>query len=126
MKQAAALLLALIAGIAIGAWGVPSLRAQTPGQGAYVVAETHITDPAGFVEYVRREGATLAAYHGRVLARALPDTREGAPPDGMVTLTAFASPQDANQWYNSPEHRVLQPLQEKAASARVYIVSGVH
>ena len=126
MKDAAKLLLALGAGVLIGALGVPELLAQTAGQGAYVVAETHVTDPAGFMQYVQRETATLAAYRGRVLARALPDVREGAAADGVVTLIAFASPQDANQWYNSPEYASLAALRQKAATSRVYIVSGIH
>jgi uncharacterized protein (DUF1330 family) len=126
MKQNLALVLALIAGIVIGAWGVPALRAQPASQSAYVVAEMHITNPAGFMEYVRREPATLAPYHGRTLARALPDVREGAPPDGMVSLIGFASAQDANAWMNSPEYRNLSALQEKSATGRVYILAGIH
>lgn len=126
MKQTTSLLLALVAGIAIGAWGIPSLRAQSPGQGAYVVAETHVTDPAGFTEYVRREGATLAAYHGRILARALPDVREGAPPDGIVTLIGFGNAQEANQWFNSPEYGRIVALRQKAATSRIYVLNGIH
>ncbi len=126
MKQTVALLLALVAGIGIGVWGVPALKAQTGGQGAYVVAETHVIDPAAFMQFLEREPATLAPYHGRVVARALPDVREGAPADGVVTLIAFASPQDANQWYNSPEYAGLAALRQKAATSRVYIISGIH
>jgi uncharacterized protein (DUF1330 family) len=126
MRHLLAPALALGAGIAIGAWGVPALRAQTAAQGAYVVAETHVTDPAGFMQYLQREPAILAAYHGRILARALPDMREGGPPDGVVTLIAFANPQDANQWYNSPEYASLAALRQKAATSRVYLISGIH
>ena len=125
MKQTAATLFALLAGIAIGVWGVPELRAQAAG-GAYVVTEMHITNPAGFMEYVRREPATLAPYRGRTLARAMPDVREGAPADGMVSLTGFASAQDANAWMNSPEYRNLASLREKSATGRVYILAGIH
>src|SRR5665213_2557229 len=78
MRDAAKVALALVAGIGIGAWGIPALRAQTGPHPAYVVTETKVTDPAGFTEYMRGEPATLAPYHGRALARALPDTREGA------------------------------------------------
>lgn len=130
MKNAATLALTLVAGILIGAGGVPALKAQTGaqtgGQGAYVVAETHVTDPAGFMQYLQREPGTLSAYHGRILARALPDVREGAPPDGVVTLIGFASAQEANQWFNSPEQAHLAALRQHAATSRVYIVSGIH
>ena len=126
MKNAATLALTLFAGMAIGAWGVPALKAQSGGQGAYVVAETHVTDPAAFMQFLQREPATLAPYHGRIVARALPDVHEGPPADGVVTVIAFASPQDANQWYNSPEYSGLAALRQKAATSRVYIVSGIH
>jgi uncharacterized protein (DUF1330 family) len=126
MRSLAAIILALVAGIAIGAWGIPSLRAQPGAQGAYVVMETHVTDPAGFTEYVRHEPAALGAYHGSILARALPDPREGTPPDGVVTLIGFASAQAANQWLNSPEQARLAALRQKAATSRVYIISGTH
>jgi len=126
MRTLAAPALALISGVLIGAFSVPALRAQPGGQGAYVVAEAHVTDPASFMQYMQREPVTLAAYGGRIVARALPDDREGAPPDGMVTIIAFASPQDANHWYNSPEYMALSALRQKAATSRIYIVSGVH
>jgi uncharacterized protein (DUF1330 family) len=126
MKQTAALLLALVAGIAIGAWGIPSLRAQTGAQGAYVVQETHVTDPAGFTEYVRQLPGPLAAYHGRILARALPDVREGAPAAGVVTLIGFPTAEAANRWFNSPEEAHLRELRQRAATSRVYVLNGIH
>ena len=118
--------LALVAGLAIGALGVPVLRAQPSSQGAYVVAELHVTDPAGFTDYVRREPASLAPYHGRVVARALPDVREGSAPDGIVEIIAFDSAQAANGWYNSPEYAKLMALRQKSATARLYLLNGVH
>ncbi len=126
MKNAATLALTLVAGIAIGVWGVPALKAQTGGQGAYVIMETHVTDPPAFIQYVRQEPAALAAYHGRILARALPDAREGTPPDGDVTLIGFASAEAANQWFNSPEQARLAALRQHAATSRVYVLNGVH
>ena len=126
MKYRVQLAATLIAGIAIGAWGIPSLRAQPGAQGAFVVMETHVTDPAGFTEYVRHEPAALGAYHGSILTRALPEAREGTPPDGVVTLIGFPSAQAANQWFNSPEQASLAALRQKAATSRVYILSGIH
>lgn len=127
MKQIAKLVVVLLTGVVIGAWGVPALRAQpgAPG-GAYVIMETHVTDPPGFIQYVRQLPAALAAYHGRILARALPDTREGTPPDGDVTLIEFSTAQAANQWFNSPEQARVEALRQHAATSRVYVLNGVH
>jgi uncharacterized protein (DUF1330 family) len=43
----------------------------------------------------------------------------------VVTLITFASPQDANQWYNSPDYASLAALRQKAARWRVYILGGI-
>jgi uncharacterized protein (DUF1330 family) len=125
MKHAATLALTFVAGIALGALAIPALRAQPAQPAAFVVAEMHVTDPAGFTEYIRREPATLAPFHGRVVARALPDIREGAPADGIASIYAFNSPEDANHWYNSADYAKLLPARQNAAKSRVYFLSGV-
>lgn len=124
MRRAVTLSLAFLGSVAAGAAAVPAARAQPGAHLAYVVDETHVTDPAGFMEYVEREGATLGAYHGRILARALPDTREGSAPNGTVTILAFDNLQDANRWYNSPEYAALARLRQRSATSRLYFVDG--
>ena len=126
MRDVTKIVLALCAGLVIGAVAVPGLRAQTPaGQMTFVVAEMHVTDPAGVTEYMRREPATLAAYKGRVVARGLPDVREGRPPDGVVTIYAFNDPEDANRWYYSPDYATLLTARQQAAKSRVFFLTGV-
>ena len=125
MKNPPRLVLALTTGIAIGAGAVPVLRAQTAAHPAYVVAEVHVTDPAGFTGYLKQLPATLAPYQAKTLVRALPDVREGAPADGQIVILAFNSLQDANHWYESPEYQKIIPLRQKAATTRVYIVDGL-
>jgi uncharacterized protein (DUF1330 family) len=125
MKQTASLVLALLIGIAIGAWGVPTLNAQTAAYPTFVVADMRVTDPPGFTDYMRREPASLAALHGRVVARGLPDVREGVGPDGVVSIYAFNSPEDANRWYNSTDYQKLLTLRQHSATSRVYFLTGV-
>ena len=52
------------------------------------------------------------------------DTLEGEQPDGVVVLE-FASRQDAQAWYNSPEYQAALPYRIKAAKHRAFIVDGV-
>jgi uncharacterized protein (DUF1330 family) len=125
MRHVVSLVLALLTGIAIGAWGIPVLRAQTAGHPAYLVAEVHVTDPAGFTNYAKQVPATLPPYHGRTLARALPDVLEGALPNGDIVIITFDSLQDANRWYGSPEYSKLIPLRQQAATSRVMLVDGL-
>jgi uncharacterized protein (DUF1330 family) len=119
------LVLALIVGIVIGARGLPIMMAQADAPPAFVVAETQVTDPAGFTEYLRHEPESLALYHGRVAARGLPDVREGAPAEGLVTIYAFATPPDADHWYYSPEYAKLLQMRKQSAKSRVFFLYGV-
>ena len=125
MRQAIKVLLALGGGLLVGSLGIGVVNAQAGPHTAYVITETKVTDPAGFMEYLQRESGTLAPYHGHTVARALPDVREGAAPDGVVSIVAFDTLQDANRWFNSPEHGKLIALQQKSSVARVYILDGV-
>ena len=124
MIQTLRLLAVLLVGVVIGAVAVPSLQAQPGRRGAYVVSETHVTEPAGFMEYVRREPGTLAPFHGRVLARALPDVREGIAPDGTVAILAFDTLEDANRWYNAPDTVQLMELRRASAKTKIYVLDG--
>lgn len=125
MREMTKIVITLSIGVLIGATAVPALWAQGASHAAYMVAEMHTTDPARFTDYMRREPATLAAYHGRVVARGLPDGREGPPPDGVVTIYQFDNPEDANHWYYSPEYAKLMELRQQSAKSRVYFLSGV-
>jgi uncharacterized protein (DUF1330 family) len=126
MRDMAKIVIALSLGVVIGAVAVPGLKAQTPtGQTTFVVAEMHVTDPAGFTDYMRREPATLAAFKGRVVARGLPDIREGRQPDGVVTIYAFNDPADANHWYYSADYAKLMTARQQAAKSRVFFLTGV-
>jgi uncharacterized protein (DUF1330 family) len=122
---AAVLILGIAIGVVIGAAGVPALRAQPARRPAYVVAEFHVTDPAGFTAYARAVPATLAPYHAKVLARGLPDMREGAPAEGQVVIIGFDSLLDADRSYDTPPYSDLIALRRKSAAARVYLVDGL-
>jgi uncharacterized protein (DUF1330 family) len=125
MTQTVKLLFALLLGIAIGAWAIPTLKAQPQGSQTYIVAATRVVEPLGFTDYIRGEPATLGQYHGQVLARALPDVREGVAPDGFVTIYGFANPEDANRWYTSPELAKIISLRQHAAKSQVYFLTGI-
>lgn len=125
MLRAVRFLPLIAVSIVIGMWGAPAVHAQTAPHPAYVIAEVHVADPAGFSEYVKQLPATLAPYHAKTLVRGLPDTREGAPPDGSVVIIAFDSLKAANDWYASPAYQAIIPLRQKSATTKVYIVDGV-
>jgi uncharacterized protein (DUF1330 family) len=125
MRQKLGLVFALVVGIAIGAWGIAPLSAQNAAPLTYIIAQMHVTNPAGFTEYMRREPSVLAQFHGRVVARGLPEAREGSPPDGNVTIYAFNTPEDADRWYDSAAYRPLRDLRQQTAKSNIWFLTGV-
>lgn len=125
MKQSAKLGLMLLAGFALGAGAIEVVHAQGGKKPAYVIAEIEVTDPAGFQAYAAKVPPTLAPYHGRIIVRGSPDTREGTAPKGSLVIVAFDSLQDADRWYTTPPYKNLIAEREKAAKTRLYIVEGL-
>ena len=49
---------------------------------------------------------------------------EGAPPHGQIVILAFPSLERARGFLASPEHRAIEPIRERSAEARSYVVEG--
>jgi uncharacterized protein (DUF1330 family) len=64
----------------------------------------------------------VAKFHGRILARAKPEAKEGKAPEGIIVLWTFDNPEDAQ---NSPEYRALIPERQKSAAGNIYLVEGL-
>jgi uncharacterized protein (DUF1330 family) len=125
MKHITAGAALVAAAIVAGGSGISVPQAQPAAKEAFVVAETHVVSPFGYTDYIKQEPATLKPFHGRVVARALPDVREGPIADGTVTIYAFPSVEAANDWYNSAEYAKLRVLREQSAQTRLYFLSGI-
>jgi hypothetical protein len=69
MKANYRLLLAVLAGILIGATGISALNAQNTTPPAYLIEEIDVHDPDTFRAYVAQVPATLAPFKGRYLVR---------------------------------------------------------
>jgi uncharacterized protein (DUF1330 family) len=72
--------------------------AKRPG---YIVAQTEVTDPNIFQEYLAKVRPSLTAYNARLLARSEGHAKEGPVPKGMVFIVEFNSLADAEHWYGS-------------------------
>jgi hypothetical protein len=95
MKQTTKLALTLLTGFALGGGAIGALEAQGNKPPAFSIAEVEVTDPAGFQEYAAKVPPTLTPYHGKVVVRGKPDTKEGAAPNGNVVVLAFDNLDDA-------------------------------
>jgi uncharacterized protein (DUF1330 family) len=127
MKAKTVAILAAVASLAIGAFGVPAIHAQTPTQPmrpAFYVAEFEVTDAEGIKPYSQQVEATFKPFSGRYVARnGKTVSLEGEAPKRIVMI-AFDSTEQAQAWYDSPAYRAIRHIRHKSATSRVYIVEG--
>jgi uncharacterized protein (DUF1330 family) len=94
---------------------------------AYLVVDSHLTDPALYEEYKRKAKPLVGQYGGEYLARggAL-KVKESAlwSPTRMV-LVRFPSVQQAEAFYDSPEYQQVLQISNKSAERTVVIVEGI-
>ncbi|MEX6504612.1 DUF1330 domain-containing protein [Pseudomonas zhanjiangensis] len=92
---------------------------------AYWIAHIEVTDPEQYREYTQRAPAAFAKYGGVFLARGgRAQALEGrvTPPRNVVI--EFASYEQAQACYNSPEYQEACRHRAGAARAEVVIVEG--
>jgi uncharacterized protein (DUF1330 family) len=121
-------ILAAIAGMAIGAVTTGTVHAQAPKANqphAYYIAEFKITDPQGMQPYSARVASTFEPYGGRYIVRGGKIAAlEGEGPNNRMVIIEFDSMEKAQAWYDSPAYAQLKPIRHKNAISRVYIVEG--
>jgi uncharacterized protein (DUF1330 family) len=97
----------LLAGIAIGAFGVHTFDAQKRPP-AYVVADK-----------------TTAEAGGRFLARGKPVSLSGEPPRGRLVIVQFENMDQLQKWWNNPEWQAAHKKGEQYAKFRDMAIEGV-
>lgn len=114
---------ALVSGIAIGALGIGSLRAQSKPAG-FLVAEFEVTDASGWKEY--QEGVRAMPSSGGVfLARAAKGAGLAGAQPKTITIVQFPTVDDAIAFDSSPAYAALKPLRDKSSNWRSYVVEGL-
>lgn len=127
MKTNHKLVLAVLAGIAMGVVGAMAIHAQqakaAPG---YVIAEVDVHDAATFQKYGAKVPETLAPFNGHYLVRGGKiEGVEGQAPKDRFVVIAFDSAAKARAWENSPAYEAIKPIRHSSATSRVFIVEGV-
>jgi len=128
MSTKGALVLAVLAGISIGAMGSSAMGAQqVQAPPAYVVAEVEVTDRAAFQKYADKVAETMAPFNGQyhyLVRGGKPQALEGQPPKSIVII-AFDSAEKALGWYNSPAYNAIKPIRQGASVSRLYLAEGL-
>ena len=114
--------LTLLAGIAVGAFGINSLRAQSKPP-AFMIVEFEVTDPVGWKAY--QDGARAIPSEAIFLARATKGTALAGDKPKTITIVQFASVDEAIAFDSSPAYTALKPLRDKSSNWRSYVVEGL-
>jgi uncharacterized protein (DUF1330 family) len=129
MKTNYKFVLAVLAGLSIGAAGGRAIHAQQvkapPG---YLISEANvITDLTAIKKYGEKIPETLAPFNGHyhfVVGGGKIQSLEGDAPNGIVVI-AFDSPEQARAWYDSPAYEAIKPIRQSVVKGRMFIVEGI-
>jgi uncharacterized protein (DUF1330 family) len=125
MKTAWATASALLAGIAIGAFGVHTVDAQKRPP-AYVVADNEVNDQDNYMKVVAPVAEkTTAEAGGRFLARGKAVSLSGEPPRGRLVIVQFENMDQLQKWWNNPEWQAAHKKGEQYAKFRDMAIEGV-
>ena len=128
MKTKYTVVLAVLAGVVIGAIAVKGLHAQAPSASnlpTFYISELEVSDPEGLKPYGARVASTLEPFGVRFIVRAGKIAPlEGEAPKGRIVVIAFESMEKAQAWYDSPAYQEIKPIRHKAAKSRTFIVEG--
>ena len=119
------LVLAVVAGAAIGGAAVQGLHAQAKPK-AYIVTETEVVDAAALAAYTPQAQAAIKAAGGRSLA---PATEKAVALAGeapkRVGISEWETMEKAQAWRNSEGWKALSPQRDKALKTiRAFAVEG--
>jgi uncharacterized protein (DUF1330 family) len=93
---------------------------------AYLIADIHVIDAAGYEEYRQKVPPTIAAYGGRYLAKAgATETVEGTWPTERFVILEFPSMVQLKAWWNSPEYQPLLAIRQRTAKSTAVVTEGV-
>ena len=123
MKSNYKLVIALVAGVAVGGVVIQGLHAQATPQ-AYVVVD--ITDPDGFKAVPAKSGPeTLAPFGGKYLIRTDKITAlDGTAPKRFVVI-AFDGVAKAKAWKASVNSQEVDVIRNKTTKSSQFLVEGL-
>jgi len=131
VKQYFGLVLAMLAGTAIGAAAVTGLHAQAKPP-VYLITEIDVTNPEAYgTEFAPKAQATIKAAGGRFVViggtagvGAKPITAMAGTPPKRLTIQAWDSMDALNAWYKGADYQAALKIGEKYATFRRFAIEG--
>jgi uncharacterized protein (DUF1330 family) len=113
--------LAMLAGVGLGALAVQGLHAQAKPP-AFLIFEAEVKDKAAFLQTAVKE---VQAQGGKfIVLGSTPEILNGSPSPNIVSISQWASKEDAIRWYNSEAMKPVKEAQAKYTVTRLSIVEG--
>jgi uncharacterized protein (DUF1330 family) len=116
--------LAMVVGIGLGAVAVQGLHAQAKPP-AFLIFDAELKDKAAYQPFLQTAVKELQAQGGKfVVLGATPDVLSGSPSPNLVSISQWASKEDAVRWFNSDAMTPVREAQAKYTVTRLSIVEG--
>jgi uncharacterized protein (DUF1330 family) len=122
MNSKMQLLLAVVGGLVMGAFGVGLAWAKAKPP-AFMVVEYEITDAAGFEEFIT--GDERIPSPRIFLARHAKGVSLSGEPPKWIGILRYSSVEDALAFDSSPEFTALKPIRDKSTKWRSLVVKGL-
>jgi uncharacterized protein (DUF1330 family) len=107
----------------LGAVAMQGLHAQAKPP-AFLIFDVQIKDQAGYEPFRQTAARELQAQGGKYLVQgAVPEVLVGDPPN-RITISQWASKDDALRWFNSEAMKPVKEAQTKYTNTRRYVVEG--
>ena len=126
MEKSYKLVLAVCAGLAVGASAIEALHAQAKPPAYVVVAIRSINDAEAFKTGVvdKASPAAVAAAGGRYVVRTQKVTSLDGPSPQRFVMIAFDSVEKAMAWQNSPLTMEVTAARRKSTDSSSFLVEG--
>jgi uncharacterized protein (DUF1330 family) len=93
---------------------------------AYLISQIDVHDPAGYEEYRKLVGPSLAKYGGKFIARGgRIDVLEGDWNPRRIVICEFESLERARTWYESAEYLPAMKVRQRTSDAKIIVVDGL-
>jgi uncharacterized protein (DUF1330 family) len=125
MKAIHKLVLATLAGTAVGGVAIEAIHAQGKPPTYVVVAIRNITDAESYKGVIEKAPAALAGSGGHFVIRTDKITSlDGTPPKRFILLS-FDSVEKAQAWHNSAAQKEVDAIRVKSSDSLSFIVEGL-
>jgi len=123
MRSRLALILAMLAGFALGAVAVQSVHAQRSGPGAYAIIDiTEVDAPQSLNEVLPKLAPSVAAFGGKFVTRTENILGLDGVPPLRFFIIAFDNMEKAQSWNNSPAQTAINVVRIQATNSRSFVV----